>query len=52
MEKDEISYDEKLRGVIINIIFGYSEEVKMYDLFVRYLVLLIPPFSLCCDCLA
>ena len=27
-----------LRGVILNIIFGYSGEVKMYDLFVRYLV--------------
>jgi hypothetical protein len=38
MEKDKISYAEKLRGVILNIIFGYSGEVKMYDLFVRYLV--------------
>ena len=38
MEKDKISYAEKLRGVILNIIFRYSGEVKMYDLFVRYLV--------------
>jgi hypothetical protein len=39
MEKDKISYAEKLRGVILNIIFGYSGEVKMYDLFVSmYLV--------------
>jgi hypothetical protein len=38
MEKDKISYDEKLRGVILNIIFGYSGQVKMYDLFVKYLV--------------
>jgi 20S proteasome alpha/beta subunit len=38
MEKDKISYDEKIRGVILNVIFGYSGEVKMYDLFVKYLV--------------
>ena len=34
MEKDKISYD----GVILNVIFGYSGEVKMYDLFVKCLV--------------
>jgi len=38
MEKDKISYSEKLRGVILNVIFGYSGVVGMYDLFVRYVV--------------
>lgn len=38
MEKDKISYSEKLRGVILNVIFGYSGVVWMYDLFVRYVV--------------
>jgi hypothetical protein len=38
MEKDKISYSEKLRGVILNVVFGYSGIVGMYDLFVRYVV--------------
>jgi len=38
MEKDKISYSEKLRGVILNVIFGYSGIIGMYDLFVRYVV--------------
>jgi hypothetical protein len=38
MEKDKISYSEKLQGVILNVIFGYSGIVGMYDLFVRYVV--------------
>jgi len=33
-----IRHDEKLRGVIRNVIFGYSGSENMYDIFVKYVV--------------
>jgi len=33
-----IGHDEKLHGVIRNVIFGYSGSEDMYDIFVKYVI--------------
>jgi 20S proteasome alpha/beta subunit len=35
---ETIKYDEKLSGVIRNVIFGYAGSVDIYHIFVRYVV--------------
>jgi 20S proteasome alpha/beta subunit len=33
-----LGHDEKLRGVIRNVIFGYAGSENMYDIFIKYVV--------------
>lgn len=33
-----LGHDDKLRGVIRNVIFGYSGSEMMYDIFIKYIV--------------
>jgi 20S proteasome alpha/beta subunit len=36
MTMERITYSEKLSGVIRNVIFAYSGDVGLYDIFVKY----------------